>query len=195
MNETKLEALSALMDGEMREADARLLDGWSRDEDLRAAWGRYHLIAECIRGTLPRHMDPALAKRVAVALRGEPAILAPAAAAPRPWLKPLTGMAIAASVAALAVTGIQVNRGAEPDTASAPAVATRAPASGAGGQFNFAAGNGGGYRQVRPVVATDSVDPRLNRYLINYTEQRGATAVQGVPPYVRVLAEGRQRQQ
>lgn len=196
MNEKRLEALSALMDGEFRDADAQALDGWSRDEGLRAAWGRYHLISECMRGTLPRHMDPALASRIAVAVRQEPTILAPDTAAPRPWLKPLAGMAIAASVATLSVVGIQMNRQHGSGAGlGAPVADTAAPASGGmGGQVNLASGSSAA-RIPRNADAYRTPDPRKTRYLINYTEQRGGAAVQGVPPHVRVLTTGQEPEQ
>lgn len=193
MNEKKLEALSALMDGECHDTDTQALDGWSRDEGLRAAWGRYHLISECMRGTLPRHMDPALAGRIAVALRNEPAILAPDVSAPRPWLKPLAGMAIAASVATLAVVGIQINRQQDPGAALGASVAGAAASGGTGGQVNLASGNTAA-RLPRPADSARTADPRLGRYLINYTGQRDRTAAQDVPSDARVLPR-RQEQQ
>lgn len=196
MNEKKLEALSALMDGECFDSDTGSLEGWSRDEGLRAAWGRYHIISDCLRGTLPRHMDPALANRIAVALRTEPAILAPDVVTPHPWLKPLAGMAIAAAVATLAVVGIQISRTETPANSLGQQVASRLPAAsggGSGGQINLAAGNGA-TRPLRPAQSMNRADSRLNRYLINYNEQRSNDAVQGMPPYVRVIVEGQDRQ-
>lgn len=188
MNEKKLESLSALMDGESLEMDRAALDDWTRDEGLRAAWGRYHLISECVRGTLPRHMDPALAGRIAVALRSEPVILAPEATARRPWLKPLAGMAIAASVATLAVVGIQVNRGQDAGATGAMVAESGAGNAGSGGQVTLAAGAA---QQVPTPVA---VDPRLNRYLIKYSGPREGTAVEEVPSTVRIVTEGQPEQ-
>ncbi len=196
MNEKKLEALSALMDGECFDSDSGSLNGWTRDEGMRATWGRYHLISDCIRGTLPRHLDTALAGRIAMALRSEPAILAPDAVTSRPWLKPLAGMAIAASVATLAVVGIQVSRTETPGAGPEPSVASQMPAipGGSGGQLNLAAGNGE-TRPIRPLDPARRADARLNRYLINYNEQRSNDAVQGMPPFVRVIVEGQEQQQ
>jgi sigma-E factor negative regulatory protein RseA len=196
MNEKKLEALSALMDGESFDSDSGSLHGWTRDEGLRATWGRYHIISDCIRGTLPRYLDTALADRIAMALRSEPAILAPDRVTLRPWLKPLAGMAIAASVATLAVVGIQISRTDTPGAGIGQSVASQLPATsgGSGGQLNLAAGNGV-TRPIRPVdPARRRADSRLNRYLINYNEQRSNDAVQGMPPFVRVIVEGQDPQ-
>jgi sigma-E factor negative regulatory protein RseA len=193
MNEKKLEALSALMDGESFDSDFASLQGWTGDEGLRKTWGRYHVIADCIRGTLPRHIDPALSDRIAMALRNEPTILAPDAVIARPWLKPLAGMAIAASVATLAVVGIQFSRTGTPGAGPGPSVAEQMTATpgGFGGQLNLAAGN----NLIRPVDPVRRVDARLHSYLINYNEQHGNDAVQGMPPFVRIMVEGQEPQQ
>lgn len=187
MNDNKLEALSALMDGEANTSDTAALNGWTRDESLRGAWGRYHLISDALRGNLPSHMDPALANRIALVLRNEAAILTPDFAAPRPWLKPVAGMAIAASVAALAVIGIQFSRN---DAGLGQSVANRAPVTsgGSGGQINLAAGQG----EARPLRRAEA---QLDRELINRNQARGKAAEQGAPPYVRVIAEGQEEQQ
>lgn len=187
MIDKRLEALSALMDGEADETDAGALGGWSRDEGMRGVWGRYHVISDCLRGNLPRYLDPALTNRISVALRNEPAIVAaPDRAARHAWLKPLVGMAIAASVATLALIGIQMNR---TDSAGAQAVA-QAPVShgGSGGQINLALGRDSA-RVLRPATPMSEANSRLNRYLINHNEQRTNNAVQGMPPYVRIIAE------
>jgi len=193
MNEKKLEALSALMDGESFDSDFASLQGWTGDDGLRKTWGRYHVISDCIRGTLPRHMDPALADRIAMALRNEPTILAPDTVTSRPWLKPLAGMAIAASVATLAVVGIQFSRSGPPGAGAGPSVAEQATATpgGFGGQLNLAAGN----KLIRPVDPVRRVDARMRSYLVNYNEQRGNDAVQGMPPFVRIMVEGQEPQQ
>ncbi len=196
MNEKKLEALSALMDGETFDSDIGTLHDWTRDEGLRAAWGRYHIISDSIRGTLPRHLDPALADRIAMALRSEPAILAPDRVVARPWLKPLAGMAIAASVATLAVVGIQMSRSGTPGADLGSPVASQISATygGTGGQLNLAAGNDQ-TRPIRTLEPAHRADARLNRYLIDYNEQRSNDAVQGMPPFVRVIVEGQDPQQ
>ncbi len=185
MNENKLEALSALMDGEATASDTATLDNWSRDESLRAAWGRYHLISDSLRGHLPRYLDPALSNRISVALRNEPAVLAPDFSAPRPWLKPLAGMAIAASVATLAVIGIQFSKNSS-DAGFGQPVANRTmtTSGGSGGQINLAAGTG----EARPLRRPETMD-RAN------AQERTKAAGQGIPPYVRAIPEGQDEQQ
>lgn len=96
--------LSAMLDDELDERECELLlSRVSRDPQLRGVWQRYALIGDCIRGSVPEFVAPAMAGRIAaaVASNGTPvAVLKPARGAR--W-RPLAGAAIAASVAALAI--------------------------------------------------------------------------------------------
>src|SRR5690606_1817186 len=109
MRDTDTEAISALMDGEA--GDAAALDGLIQNETLRRTWGRYHVISDCLNGRLPAQVDVHLADRIALAIRNEPAIVAPVPErAPRQLLRPVAGLAIAASVAAVAILGVKQQR-------------------------------------------------------------------------------------
>ncbi|MGY6553208.1 MAG: sigma-E factor negative regulatory protein [Wenzhouxiangella sp.] len=103
MTETNREHLSCLMDGEL-ERDARtfLLRRLSNDDDLTGRWRRYHMVRACMQGEMETGTD--LAERVSAALTAEPEWQARSTAAA--WLKPLGGVAIAASVAVVALVGI-----------------------------------------------------------------------------------------
>jgi hypothetical protein len=57
-----------------------------------------------------------------------------------------------------------------------------------GGQFNLASGNAA-RKPLRVVGPRANLDPRMNRYLIDYSEQRPGNALQGMPPYVRIIAD------
>lgn len=92
------EQLSAWLDGELPEAEARfLLRRLEHDLALRQAWSRMQLAASCLRNQPLRPMSPGLHARVAAALATE-AIHGAGARRPRRW-----HWAAAASVAALAV--------------------------------------------------------------------------------------------
>lgn len=106
MNETKHEQLSAFMDDETGGRQRELVDDLLRDPELLDTWSRYHLISDCLRRNMPARRDRELPEKVAAALESEPAILAPTRF-PSAVVKPVAGFAIAASVAALAVFGIQ----------------------------------------------------------------------------------------
>jgi len=88
------EQLSAYMDGELPEAEARfLLRRLEHDAELRSKWERLHLAAACMKGHPLRVMSPA----VSAGVDAESA--APAIATRRPLMR----WATAASVAALAL--------------------------------------------------------------------------------------------
>jgi anti-sigma factor RsiW len=89
------EQLSAYMDGELPEAQARFLRRrLEHDAELRAAWSRMQLASQCLRGQPCRVLDAGFAERVAQGIAGS---------APRAPRRPLLRWAMAASVAALAL--------------------------------------------------------------------------------------------
>lgn len=114
------EQLSAMMDGELPEAEARfLLRRLEHDEELRGTWQRMHVAASCLK-QLP--WTPA---RGAISIDAEDSVLVNVArpAARRPGLR----WAIAASVAALAIA---LAPGMLQETKSPPAAMATLPATG-----------------------------------------------------------------
>jgi negative regulator of sigma E activity len=90
------EQLSALLDGELPEAQARFLQRrLAHDAALRAKWARMQVGASCLRNQPWQPMAADLPARIAAALDAEPA-------APRRGRRVL-GWAVAASVAAFAL--------------------------------------------------------------------------------------------
>jgi len=114
MNETDLglaEQLSAMMDGELPEEQARFLrKRLEHDAALRASWSRLQLASACLKGqqVQPMALD-------CEAIRGAD----PSRSASRPWLR----WAGAASVAVLALALAPRFLGGEAPTVAAPAVA------------------------------------------------------------------------
>jgi sigma-E factor negative regulatory protein RseA len=106
MNEELDSQLSAMFDDELAHAECELLARrLSRDTDLRARWGRYAMIATAIRAERGVRLHAQVAQRVSALVLSEPALGAGAvarAAAPR-WWRPLAGVALAASVAAVSI--------------------------------------------------------------------------------------------
>ena len=195
-DEKTLEAISALMDGEPAFDDARGMGDWTRDDAARKAWGRYHLISEAMHNNLPPYLDLRLADRISMSLRNEPTILAPDVPLRRAVLRPLTGFAIAASVAAMAVVGIQYGRqDSAPSVTATPLAAMVAPQSlqpGSGGHVRLAAGTSA-VRGRFEDVAPGNARTQMNRYLVNYNEYRRSAAMQGMLPYVRIVADEQDR--
>jgi Anti sigma-E protein RseA, N-terminal domain len=109
MNEELDSQLSAMFDDELPTQECELLARrLSRDELLKARWGRYAVVGAVIRAERGVRLNAPLAGRVNAAISAEPTLgFAAAARAPaRPslrWWQPLAGAAMAAGVAATAV--------------------------------------------------------------------------------------------
>jgi sigma-E factor negative regulatory protein RseA len=126
MSDAVKEQLSAVLDGELAEAELDLLlKRLERDADLGETLSRYALCSQAMKGEGPPAASTAFAANVMAALQNEPPL---ARRAPR-WrvspavaqrLRPVAGAAVAASVAALAVFSIQ-ETGMEPGSTEQPA--------------------------------------------------------------------------
>ena len=103
MSKESLEHLSSLMDGELsRETGLFMTRRLSSDEALCDTWERYHLIRDCVRQPGSKLLVTGLSARITASLEAEEA----PKAAPwinNRWLKPVSGLAIAASVALMAI--------------------------------------------------------------------------------------------
>lgn len=156
--------LSAFIDSELTELEEhQVLAALANDRELRSVWERYHLI----RGAMTRQVSllaPAgVVDRVVRGIGQEPG----SHAVPRYWHY-AAGAAVAASIAALAIFGLQTvyqpagpavpSMAKAPDTASPTGVA---PA---------------------PVTAQG-----LNPYLVGHNEFMPTAGMGGMLPYVRVV--------
>ena len=109
MNEELDSQLSAMFDDELPPAECELLARrLSRDEALKARWGRYAVVGAVIRAERGVRLHAQLAGRVNVAISAEPAL--EDASAPQlrrrammRWWQPVAGGAVAAGVAAASV--------------------------------------------------------------------------------------------
>jgi sigma-E factor negative regulatory protein RseA len=106
MNEELDSQLSAMFDDELAAAECELLARrLSRDELLKARWGRYAVIGAAIRAERGVRLHARVATRVSHVMRSEPVLSAGAmsrTAAAR-WWRPLAGVAVAAGVAAVSI--------------------------------------------------------------------------------------------
>ncbi len=166
------EKLSALMDNELDELETRrLLASLGENVSARAVWGRYH----AIRAVLRREALPAtgrdIARRVRERLTEEPG-------PGRGWL-PLTRLAgqlaLAASVAGIAILGARLWLGSTnepaPQTAQNDAVPT---------EYLRAS-------TTRWDTKERDVENTLNAYLVEHNEFAPGAGVSGMLPYVRVV--------
>lgn len=110
-NEELDSQLSAMFDDELPQRECELLARrLSRDQMLKARWGRYALIAAAVRADRNVRLDTAIAQRVATALVSEPSLVAGKRGAAvsagmrfGPWSQAIAGGTLAAGVAALSI--------------------------------------------------------------------------------------------
>jgi len=106
MNEELDSQLSAMFDDELAPGECELLARrLSRDEQLKARWGRYAVIGAAIRSERGVRLNAALAGRVSAVILAEPALAAMHGAhrAAVRWWQPLAGAAVAVGVALVSV--------------------------------------------------------------------------------------------
>lgn len=179
MNSETKEHLSSLMDGEIsRETGLFLVRRLGSDEELSATWARYHLVRDCLRHHEGSLAASSLQGRVSRALDRESAVRSASPARAR-WLKPAAGLAVAASVALMAIVAVSPEREAvvpgATEAATAPAFTspqslTPAPMS----QQASLAGQRGG-------------DHPMNAYLLRHYQATGSAAGRGFVTFVPIV--------
>jgi negative regulator of sigma E activity len=109
MNEELDSQLSAMFDNELPAAECELLARrLSRDEQLKARWGRYAVIGATIRAERGVRLNAVLASRVSAAISSEPALTAESKFQSGKrwqarWWQPVASAAAVAGVATVAI--------------------------------------------------------------------------------------------
>ncbi|MDY6979145.1 MAG: sigma-E factor negative regulatory protein [Pseudomonadota bacterium] len=177
MSNNSDEKLSAFMDDEYH---PEVLESLKQDTGARERWTRYHLIRDVLSGhgqSLPsRHF----ADRVSAALQEEPTVLRPAARRFSQGLRQVAGLAIAATVATVAVLTVQ--QGNPGDTP----VAQPSIASTQGGSDKYLAVSGNSVPSQQPIDS--EVQSKLSSYLVNHNEYSISSRMQGMLPYMRIVS-------
>jgi sigma-E factor negative regulatory protein RseA len=186
MSKDTREHLSALVDGEIsRETSRFLVRRLGVDDELRATWTRYHLVRDCL-----RHQDGALAgedlcARINQALADEQPGK-PSRSLPTGWLKPVAGVAIAASVALMAIVALDSGSPVAPQPANelagaakleqftSPQSLTPAPYSSQASYSGQAAARG----------------RKMDSYLVRHYQATGATGGRGFVTFVPIVITG-----
>jgi len=126
MNEELDSQLSAMFDDELPPAECELLARrLSRDEQLKARWGRYAVIGAAIRAERGVRLNAGLASRVSAAISSEPTLTAEPTPQPEKrfnnrWWQPVVSAAAVAGVAAVSILWL---RSQSPEVTVAPSVA------------------------------------------------------------------------
>lgn len=158
------ETLSAWIDGELDGQEAGLLPGQlKRDPELCRSWDCYHLIGDALRGV----DGPDLSAQIRARLAAEPTVLAPQRRRNPERLR-WAALSMAASAAAVAFVAWMALPGTQQD---APRLA-------------------GGPERVVQQVAVPAGEGAKD-YLLAHQRYSPSSAMQGVAPYVRTVAERR----
>ena len=179
------EQISALMDGELDEARARALCAQIRNDETWECWASWHVIGDALRSECIAQRG--FNKRFAERLAAEPTILSPGSAAGAPFrLSGFQGalsarriqyaMAAGAMLAAVGLVGwfgvqeFRLGPGLNELASAAPARASTTTA---------------------PIVSVASRKAQvgISPYLLVHQEYSPTTAMQGVRPYVRTVAD------
>ena len=161
MNEELDSQLSAMFDDELAPGECELLARrLSRDEQLKARWGRYAVVGAAIRSERGVRLNAPLAGLVSAVILAEPA-LAAAQGARRTgvrWWQPVAAAAVAAGVAAVSVlwlraqaplAGAPLSAHLTAPTATAPGAAV-VPAAAAGAPDSYVVPRAPAVRAVVP---------------------------------------------
>ena len=206
------ESLSAMMDGEASEFELRkVLQTLAKDSDLRKQWLRNHIAGACIRKELLAPPNPDLCNRIQQALEKEANHTAPAI---KRFVQPLSRFAVAASVAALAIVGVQqYNRvdshvqvaATESDTAHREQAApVQLPSTFTVPRFPVRVVNASSGSNERSMVITKQISPAeharqqqieayLNTLMLRHTENSALNGSQGMLPFARMpISSGEQ---
>lgn len=198
MSDRLRESVSALLDGEADELELRRLLASAHQNEVRTAWRDYHLHRDSLAGVDMRFAQFDISGRVQAALAEEKVPMAAGR-----WWRPLTSVAVAASVAAVVAVGVRSFNtapgalsgmgGAEVAQAPMPAAATSGrvyPAQSAGALGNVAvsAQLSDLPASLQPVSLNpdDLAQQRLQRYMLRHTERAAQTNGQGLINFVRV---------
>jgi len=183
------ELLSALMDDELtpRERD-QALERLQREPALQARWARYHAVRAALDNGAA-HLAPDFAERVRRARENEPVVFAPRGvmASRADWVRPLAGIAIAASVALVAIGGLTLLRDSPPGASTTPL------ADGGESAVQEPLRDSAAVRPVMVAPGTDAVSAapeaarkRLLLYLASHNEYADMAEVPTGIPYGRL---------
>ena len=179
MNDKIKEQLSAMVDGELPDNEQEfLLRRLQHEQNLQASWSRYHLIGDAMRKHTPSSVDHDLAGRVSLALGQDEHEQDLVLVNSRGFqvFKPVAGLAVAASVAVMAIIGMQnFSRNTNQEVNQLPRLAQ---------QDNVP--EIVRVRGTRWDLTQPGVESKLNGYLVNHNEYTNETNLQGMLHYARI---------
>lgn len=191
MNQKTTDLTSALLDGELdpeteQRAITALLDS---GPDEVARFARYHLMGDVIRGE-SSVLATSVAGKVQQALVDEPVVLAPRPRRSPQWLRPVAGLAVAASVASAAILvapQLMTTPDAGPESVQ---VAAQQPRTAAAPVLVAARQTPVPSETARWHALDKDLEARLNRLVIEHQEFGGRTGINGPVPHIGLVSYG-----
>jgi len=179
MNEKISEQISAMFDNELDEQEHELLIRRLKHEpELQSSWLRYQVMGDAMRSNLNAASTGDMLKNIQREIASEPAISASdvSSAIAMRMVKPVAGLAIAASVAAMAIIGLQnIGQDGSSPFAQTPRLAQAQPAT------DIQRVSGTRWNRQQP-----ETERRLNGYLVNHSEYTSSINLQGMINYARI---------
>jgi sigma-E factor negative regulatory protein RseA len=197
MTEQAFERLSALADDEISELEiSNEIKKLKNDQASMDTWSRYHLIGDAMRNELGRIHDANMALSISQRLESEPMVLAPAALKRGTSNKKraLTGLAIAASLTAVAV--VMAPQMINPNSSEAPKqLASGDPphllnTQGPTNNTILVAEDGTRWK----LLQKPKVESRLNDYLLNHQDLSPSSNIKGIMPYATFVSYDEKKQ-
>ncbi|MBT8051531.1 MAG: sigma-E factor negative regulatory protein [Gammaproteobacteria bacterium] len=169
------EHVSSLMDGEIdRDTSRFLVRRLGTDDELGAAWTRYHMVRDCLRDPEGGLASSGLSARISRAIdEEEPPTVRRVATG---WLKPFAGVAIAASVALMAV--LAVGPGGTPGQALPEGGVVENTVE----PFNSPQGI-----PATPVTTQAASNASVDRYLLRHYQATGSNSARGLVGFVPLV--------
>jgi len=187
MTENLRESISALMDNEANELELhRLLASMEKDDEVRDTWQRYQLVSFAMKRNLPRNLDIDISARVAQAIADEQIEFESAELVNKSgwnrYLKPMTSVAVAASVAFVVVFGaLQMNQ-----STSAPGLAEQSNPN-----LNTLFADSTAMKDVMP-VSDDTLTPaqkKLREMINTHAQQVDLSRSRAFMPYAQLVSD------
>jgi len=202
MNDKERETLSAMMDGEVSEFELhQVLKNTEQSGEIRDTWSRYHSVSAVLRRERASGFDNRLADQVKVALEQEHVHKAGSKGMLAHLMRPLSGVAVAASVAFAVILGVQFYN--QPSTSQAPLTAPLASqtaghhigASVVGAELVALANNASpAQNKISKSVGSSALSlqaqVRVQRYLAQHAEHASLNSGRGMMPFARLASAG-----
>ena len=187
MSNKSEELISAFMDEETTAFESRMcINQMIAEQSRRARWERYHIIRDALQGNLPVFAGSEFSRDIMDNIRQEQGLNVDMTTSPKhsKYLKPLGGLALAASVAALTILGVRLFF--STDATVGPSVVAKVESD-----IDEDGAHSGSAASTQRWSLNTADEARMNSYLVNHAEYAAKIEMM---PYVRIVGYENNRQ-